>query len=79
MISNYRFSAPRSRKYLSTIELMAVSVVQNENLPFSRVFYDIFKTLFKVCVFLRAAKITRGGELNFVAVLKFGLGSIYQG
>ena len=52
---------------------MAVSVVQNENLPFSRVFYNIFKTLFKVCVFLRAPKITGGGELNFVAVLKFGL------
>ena len=45
---------------------MAVSVVQSENLPFSRVFYDIFKTLFEVCVFLRTPKITRGGELNFV-------------
>ena len=58
---------------------MEVSVVQNENLSFTRVFHDIFRTLYKVSVFFRIPKMMRGGELNFIAVFKFGLGSIYQG
>ena len=58
---------------------MEVSVLQNENLSFTRVFYDIFRTLYKVSVFFRIPEMTRGGELNFMAVFKFGLGSIYQG
>ena len=56
-----------------------MSVVQNESLSFTRVFHDIFRTLYKVSVFFRIPKMTRGGELNFIAVFKFGLGSIYQG
>ena len=58
---------------------MAVAAVQNENLSFTRVFYDICKTLYKFCVFFRAPKMTRGGEENLIAVFKFGLGSIYEG
>ena len=59
---SYRFSAPR--KFLSTFDLMEVSVVQNENLSFTRVFYDIFRTLYKVSVFFRIPKMTHGGELR---------------
>ena len=59
---------------------MSVTVVQNESLPFTRVFRTsvIFCRL-KEFVFLRVVKMTRGGEEIFFTVFKFGLGSIYQG
>ena len=56
---------------------MSVTVVQNENLPFTRVF--LTGVIFCRKSFLRVVKMTRGGEEIFFTVLKFGLGSIYQG
>ena len=51
---------------------MSVTVVQNESLPFTRVFRTSV-------IFCRVVKMTRGGEEIFFTLLKFGLGSIHQG
>ena len=49
-------------KYYSAIELLTVSVEQNENLPSTRGF-KIFQIFYKVSLFLQAFKMmTRRGE-----------------
>ena len=56
---------------------MSATVVQNESLPFTRVFR--ISVIFCRVVKMRVVTMTRGGEEIFFTVFKFGLGSIYQG
>ena len=58
---------------------MLVTVVQNENLPFTRVFELVLYIVQSLYMFLRVVKMTRAGEEMFFTVYKFGLGSINQG